>query len=60
MDFRLREGGMYIAVALSARGSAGAFRTHEHTAAGKKNDKCTAIVDQVKSVEAVSLLKQFL
>ena len=23
------------------------------------DDKCTAVVDQVKSVEAVSLLKQF-
>ena len=34
-------------------------RQRRHTAAGKKNDKCTAIVDQVKSVEAVSLLKQF-
>lgn len=33
--------------------------TRTHTAAEKKNDKCTAVVDQVKSVEAVSLLKQF-
>ena len=58
VDFRLREGGMYITVALSARGSAGTFRTR--TTAGKKDDddKCTAVVDQVKSVEAVSLLKQ--
>lgn len=50
---------MYIPVALSATGSVEAFRTQGLTAAGKKNDKCTAVVDQVKSVEAVSLLKQF-
>ena len=49
---------MYMAVALSARGSAGAFRTQRHTAAGKKMVKCTAVVDQVKSVEAVSLLNK--
>ena len=61
VDFRLREGGMYITVALSARGSAGSFGTQWHTTAGMKDDddKCTAVVDQVKSVEAVSLLKQF-
>ena len=50
---------MYIAVALSARGSAGAFGTQGQTVAGKKNVKCTAVVDQIKSVEAVSLLNQF-
>ena len=50
---------MYIAVALSAKGSTRAFGTQGHTAGGKKNDKCTAVVDQVKSVEAVSLLNQF-
>ena len=51
---------MYIAVALSARGSAGSFRPQGHTGAGKKNDKRTAVVNQVKSVEAVSLLNQFM